>query len=419
MFINELRYEWYTFAPDVHRADRDDRFWMGLFRWRLTMPWFEMIRLPAAFAGGALCWRGEVMWEGSGEHFDILRGDQCRTIVSDDAGRRVFGIAVRPGSLAMQLKPPWRVWLSQSASAAFALAAIGGLTIALVRIEARRFVLPFIVIGLAMLAIAADDASFLGGERPFDGGDDRIHYDGLSRIIIEKLQAGDFYGALQGGENIFYYGGPGLRYFCALEHVVFGESYLGYLSLVLLLPFLVYALALRFLPGRWAIALVLIFVAIPIGELFGSTFVDYSKWAGSGFADPVAYIFFLTGLLAPVGTGNAGPSRGFAPAFFAALLLAFALLVKPIVAPAAAVLLAGSALGAISLRQLARVAGLCIGFTPVLLMALHNWIYGHVFVPFSINATLPELLVMPPSVYAAAWHELITKDFNGGYVARA
>ncbi len=418
-FINELRYTWYTVAPDVHRADRDDRIWMGPFRWRLTMPWFEMIRLPAAFAGGALCWRGDIMWEGAGEHFDVLRGDQCRTIVSDDASRRVVGIAFRPGSLAMQLKPPWRVWLSQLASAAFALAAVGGLLIALVRIEARRFVLPFMVIGLAMLAIAADDASFLGGERPFDGGDDGIYYDGISRIIIEKFQAGDIYGALEGGEKIFYYGGPGLRYFRALEHVIFGESYLGYLSLILLLPFLVYALALRFLPKRWAIAIVLVFIAIPVGELFGSTFVDYSKWAGSGFADPAAYTLFLAGLLALVGTGNAGPSRGFAPAFFAALLLAFAVLVKPIVAPAAAVLLAGSALAAISLRQLARVTGLCTGFTPVLLMALHNWVYGHAFVPFSNNATLPELLVMPPSAYAAALREMITLDFHGGYLARA
>ena len=68
---------------------------------------------------------------------------------------------------------------------------------------------------------------------------------------------------------------------------------------------------------------------------------------------------------------------------------------KPIVAPAAAVLLAGSALAAISHKQFARVAGLCIGFTHVLLMALHIWVYGHVFVPFSLNATLPELLVMP------------------------
>jgi hypothetical protein len=63
-------------------------------------------------------------------------------------------------------------------------------------------VLPFIVIGLAMLVIAADDASFLGGQRAFDGGDDGIHYDGLCRIIVEKFQAGDFYGALEGGEEI-------------------------------------------------------------------------------------------------------------------------------------------------------------------------------------------------------------------------
>ena len=28
-FINEVRYNWYTAAPDVHRADRDRRFWMG------------------------------------------------------------------------------------------------------------------------------------------------------------------------------------------------------------------------------------------------------------------------------------------------------------------------------------------------------------------------------------------------------
>jgi hypothetical protein len=80
-----------------------------------------------------------------------------------------------------------------------------------------------------------------------------------------------------GGEKVFYYGGPGLRYFRALEHVVFGESYLGYLSLVLLLPLLTCALARRFLPQRWAIGVALIFVAIPVGELFGTTFLDYAK----------------------------------------------------------------------------------------------------------------------------------------------
>jgi hypothetical protein len=45
-FTNDMRYNWYPIS-DVQRAKRDRRFWMGLHRWQLTMPWFEMIRLPA------------------------------------------------------------------------------------------------------------------------------------------------------------------------------------------------------------------------------------------------------------------------------------------------------------------------------------------------------------------------------------
>jgi hypothetical protein len=146
-----------------------------------------------------------------------------------------------------------------------------------------------------LLVIAIDDASFVGGVRPFDGGDDGLFYGGVGRAILRNFLAGDVYGALEGGEKVFYYGGPGLRYFRALEHVVFGESYLGYLSLVLLLPLLTLGLARRFLPSRWALALAFIFVAIPVGELFGTTFLDYAKWAARGFADPAAYILFIAG----------------------------------------------------------------------------------------------------------------------------
>jgi hypothetical protein len=418
-FINELRYNWYASAPDVHRGDRDRRFWMGLRRWHLAMPWFEMIRLPAAFVGGELCWRGELMWEGADEHFAALPEDNCRAIAPGDAGRRVFGIAIKPDTLAMHLTPPWRVRLLQFVTAAIALAAAFGLIVVLVRLKARRTILPFLVIGLAMLVIIINDASFLGGVRPFDRGDDGLFYDGVGRVILQKFLAGDIYGALEGGEKVFYYGGPGLRYFRALEHVVFGESYLGYLSLVLLLPFLTYALARRFLPERWALAFVLIFTAIPVGELFGSTFIDYAKWAARGFADPAAYILFIAGLLPLIGTTRAGPSEDFAPAFFGALLFALAVFMKPIVVPAAAVMLAGAGLAALALRQWRRLAGLCIGFVPVLSMALHNWVYGHVFVPLSANAAHPDVLVMPPSAYWAALREVFTLHFSGGYLARA
>ena len=267
--------------------------------------------------------------------------------------------------------------------------------------------------------IAIDDGSFLGGVRPFDGGDDGLFYDSVGRDILQKLLAGDISGFLIGGENVFYYGGPGLRYFRAFEHILFGESYLGYLSLVLLLPFAAYGLFKRFLPGTWAIALAIGFVAIPVGELFGTTFIDYAKWAARGFADPAAYILFIIGLWVLVGARPPAPNEKFRPALFGALLLALGIAMKPIVAPAAAVFLGGAGLATLYFRQWRRLAGMCIGFLPVFSMALHNWIFGHALVLFSANAAHPLVLVMPPSAYAAAFHELITLNFAGGKFLRA
>ncbi len=405
-FTNENRYNWFTVAPDVHRNDRDRRFWMGLQRWHLAMPWFEMVRLPAAYVGGELCWRGEVMWEGAGDHFSRWIGDSCRTIEPNDAGRRVFGIAIKPETLAMQMSAPRKVRLENIAAGALAVVAVLALVGVLVRFRARHLLRPAILIVLALLVIAIDDASFLGGVRPFDGGDDGLFYDGVGRDILQKLLAGDIRGFLVGGENVFWYGGPGLRYFRALEHIVFGESYLGYLSLVLLLPFVVCKILRRFLPEHWSLALVLLFVAVPIGALFGTTLVQYIKWSSKGFADPAAYILFLCAILPLIG-------KNVLPGFFGALLLALAIVMKPVVAPAAAVLLGGCGLVALYRRDWARLAALGLGFLPVFSMALHNWVFGHVFVLFSSNAQDSNLLVMPPSAYVEAMRQLLHLDFSG------
>ena len=415
-FVNELRYNW-TGETDVRRAQRDRRFWMGWNRWHFTMPWFEVISLPAAYVGGELCWRGEVMWEGENQHFAPLAGDACRNITSADADKRIFGVGIRPDTLAMQLTPPGSMRLRNFARGILLLAAVAGLIGVLVHVRPRRMLVPAIVIGLSALVIAVDDASFLGGLRPFDGGDDGLFYDGVGRVILQKFLAGDFFGALEGGEKVFYYGGPGLRYFRALEHIVFGESYLGYLSLVLLFPFIAYALFRRFLPERWSLSLLFVFVAIPVGTLFGTSFVQYEQWASRGFADPAAYILFVAGLVLVV-SAPSDERRNICPAFFGALLLALGIFMKPIVAPAAAVLLGGAGITALYWRQWARLAALCVGFLPVFSIALHNWVYGHVFVLFSANAEHSAVLVMPPSAYVAAAHELATLEWNGEHLRR-
>src|SRR5262249_42682065 len=102
-----------------------------------------------------------------------------------------------------------------------------------------------------------------------------------ARMMLRQLVAGDVAGALQGVEPVFYFT-PGMRYLRAAEHLIFGESYLGYLSLVLVLPFLLFALFRRFLPLTWALALTLVFAAVPVGVFFRSRPVQYIKKAARG-----------------------------------------------------------------------------------------------------------------------------------------
>ena len=151
-----------------------------------------------------------------------------------------------------------------------------------------------------LVVVFFNDPSFIGGVRPFDSGDDGLVYDGYARSMLQYLLAGDIYNALRGQESVFYFT-PGMRYLRAFEHVIFGESYLGYLALMMFLPMLVFWLFRRFLPVRWALALALTFAAIPIGVLFGSSLVLYVKWAARGFGDPAAYVCFLAGFLLLVG----------------------------------------------------------------------------------------------------------------------
>ena len=165
-----------------------------------------------------------------------------------------------------------------------------------------------------------------------------------------------------------------MRYLRAVERFIFGDTNLGYLSLVLLLPLIVCALYRRFLPTRWALALALIFVAVPVGALFGTTFFQYAEMGR-------ARLCRHRGLCLRAGWDCCAlsafiarrPGARFGAAFGSALLFALAIFVRPNIAPFTAVMLAGAGLAALYFGQWTRLAGLCLGFVPVLLMPLHNW----------------------------------------------
>jgi hypothetical protein len=417
-FINELQYNW-TGSSDLLRGARERSVVKLLHPWRLTTPFFVMYRFPAEFIGSRLCWQGQVLWEGANEQFVRWqhREPSCRPIEPDDVGRRIFGVAIAT-PLSMSLDPGSYIRLRGLLAPALALFGVATVLMLLVRWRDRQLTLPFVLIGLALLVIVLNDASFIGGVRPFDGGDDGLAYEGLGRRITQHLLAGDIAAALEGGEKVYYYGGPGLRYFRSLEHFVFGDSFFGYLSLVLTLPFLVLTAFRRFIEPRTALALTLVFVAIPIGALFGTSFFHYPKWAARGFADPAAAIAFLASLVVLIGRPVIGPDTRFASAFGAGLLFALALWLRPNLAPGAAVLLGGAGLAALWHGEFRRLAGLCIGFAPVLGMPLHNWVFGNAVVLFSSNADASVILPTPPSIYTAAVGDLVRLDFTAGNLAR-
>jgi hypothetical protein len=420
-FINERGYNWNSQVSDVKRDSRDRRFWAFVHRWRLEMPWFVMYRFPADFVGSELCWHGKALWEGRDERFEaISHGSmQCRTLTADDVGKRIFGVAIkREPPLAMRLEPSAKIRLGQLLEPAFTLIACVGVLGLLVRIRPEQAGVPFALIAITLVVVFFTDASFIGGVRPFDAGDDGLIYDGFARAMLRQILAGDFAAALEGGEPVFYFT-PGMRYLRVVEHLIFGETYFGYLSLILLMPFLVLAMFRRFLPDSWALALTFVFAAIPIGALFGSSLVQYVKWAARGFADPAAYIFFLAGFVLLIGRTQDRPRDRFAAAFFAALSFALALFVRPNIALATSVLLGGAGLAALWQQQYRRATGLALGFLPVLGMPLHNWIYGGGFVPVTTTAAHPGALVMPPSAYLTALSELVRLDFAGEHIRHA
>jgi hypothetical protein len=383
------------------------------------MPYFVMFSLPADFANSRLCWRGLLLWEADAGRFEPLRnlGLDCRVIQSTDTGRMVFGVSIA-APLEMHLQPTSAIRLRGLFESGMALLGAIAILLLLVRVSLRSMVLPLTLMGIALFIVLLQDANFIGGWRPFDGGDDGLWYESIGRRIAQHVLAGDFRHALEGGEAVYYYGGPGLRYLRALERFIFGDTFLGYLSLMLAMPLLIFAAFKRFFTPRTALALVLIFIAVPVGTLFGSTYFHYTKWAARGFADPAAAAFFIAALVNLVGRERDGPDGRFGPALAAGLLFALALWVRPNLAPAAGVLLGGAGLAALWQGQIARVAALCIGFLPVLGMALHNWVFGGVFVLFSSNATITEALPMPPSAYVAAAGELLRLDLAGEHIRR-
>ena len=320
--LNDLSLDIIGKGGDVERLQRDRRSLAIFGRWQVRLPFFVMYQFPAAFTGSDLCWRGTVLWEGtSGEFASLDHKDwACRTLQSADIANRIFGVSIGPNAdLAMSLDANWSVKLRGVLSAAATTIGVIGILLLLVRWRPRRALYPLILAFATLVLVLLIDATFIGGYRPFDGGDDGLIFSGFARDMLQHLVAGDIAGALLGVEKVFYFN-PGMRYFRALEFLFFGDTFLLYLLLILILPLIVHAAVARFAGNTWALVFTLGFVLTPLGVLFGTSYLHYVSWAARGYSDTLGAMAFLSGLILLAGPPGARFDDRTIPAFWGALL---------------------------------------------------------------------------------------------------
>jgi hypothetical protein len=415
--INDKRFNFYPLGEAKKRKPHN--FWASARIDRSVIPFFVMVEINPAVVGGTICWRGDTLWEQEPEQFLLSRNAErsCSEVKPQDLGKRVFALAIAPDSprdfvLEPNLQQRLALWFK------LLLRSVGVLlTLSLlVRVDApTQLLLPANAVVATIVATLLYWPDFVFGFRTHDGGNDGLTHEWFGFQVSQAAARGDFWNALRGGEAVFY-NMPGLRYFRAVEDFLFGSAGFGIVLCTMFIPIFLFLLLRRLLPLRWSVVLIVIFLFIPIFERFGFAQFLYVREMWKGFLEPIGYAAFLGALALiahyiPTKMGAAPDAP--MPTFWVGLAMVLSVAMRPNLAIAAALILAMLGVWFLMERRLVSLAGLAVGFAPILLIPWHNWYFGGEIVPFTSSAFIPTNLRAPPMTYVAALEEILRVEFAG------
>jgi len=224
--------------------------------------------------------------------------------------------------------------------------------------------------------------------------------------------SGDLKESLKGLEEVYWFT-PGMRYFRAVEKVFFGDTNLGYTTLVSLLAWFVYLFIKHFSGFKWGMAGSILFLFSPLGSL---SFLQYIQNAKLGYAEAAGFGFFMLGFYLFLRSNPRwGEQQDGLFAFTGGICLAGSMFLRPnfaIAVPLLGLFYIFTSWRAKSFKiMIAAMAGLAFA----LWMPLHNYLYGHQFVLISLSgATIAVTLT--PLTYLQAGYELLFGNRNSQHV---
>ncbi|MEA1938856.1 MAG: hypothetical protein U9N14_07180 [Pseudomonadota bacterium] len=383
-FVNEKKWNWYAWSSDLSRQE---------------MPWYVMLEWSKHSQGGQFCSQG-VVFEQRGNQLQRLPEKQCQIVSADWQSQGVRHWAVAPSSydLALSYQPAFPQQILLLFMQLFSMA-MAGLCIAFSqRPNWRRLVPAVLTTGAAAAVIWWIRPYFWDTMPIFQGGNDGLTHSGYGNVIAENLFRGDWRGALQGFESVYFFM-PGLRYLRAVERLLFGEMPYLYLMAVMLLPWAIYVLLRQVVAPLLAVCLLVMFLIGPLSET-GLSYRVFVIGAHAGFGMSMASLMFVIGLLALFAHTHITDSRFLAG--LGSLSLAIACWLRPNVLPAAGILVLLAAWPCLKQRDWLRFGAIVAGFSVTGGMLLHNLAFGHQFVLFTSAADSSANLGLSPHDYLAA-----------------
>ncbi|HAU29226.1 MAG TPA: hypothetical protein DCW68_03840 [Rhodospirillaceae bacterium] len=371
---------------------------------RTRMPYYVRLLWQEGAVGGTLCWTGTLLWEEGGRYVvqesNQMAVSSCRMVSKTDVGRTVFGMGIDPEKpLGMEFVP---ARLSAFRDGLFRFLRLSGaLAIVLLLTDfagllalwplAVQLVLGWLVMWVHVPGLV------LGHYAPLPFGP-ALRSEIGGRMVAQALLSGDFktFFALDAPA---FLEAPGPILFRALEKLVFGDGFGGTAMVMLLLLPILFRLARTMMDSVSAWLVVLVFVSGLLKGIGFSARLFYGAAAG-GAAGPLAVVLFLAGM-ALCCPGRAEKTRcGGVPA---ALLMALATLIDPVLLPAAVAVLVLAGRGESLMSRMSAYGGI------LLLVPLHNLVFSGMPWPDHVPVFLVSM-VMPPM----AWMVSISHAFHGG-----
>ena len=390
---------WYDHVSDVRRN---------------AMPFFVMYEIPRELVGSFLCWQGDVWW-GSKEGYQqlsVLDTEQCRLVRQADIDQRIYGFSILPEKplairldLANQIK--FYQWLERLLQI---LGCLSLLSLFKYRRKSTFFIFCIGLLGLCCYVIWLDPDITRHNYPIAGGGGDGLTYISYGHHIFYSLAQGQWMEALRGVESVFYFM-PGARYIWALFKLLFGDTNIGYMLMLLTTFTIVSIITLRMMLP-WLAVITIIFFYLFFAKTFFVLMLHSS-------AEGLGYTFFLCAFLLAI-YRNSLEYISYFKLWSIGFFMFLAVFCRPNLAIAALFFISFLAFLFLKKQYWKKTAALGLGFSCIIFLPWHNYYYGNEWVFLTSAMDISVNLHITPITYWIAiqqWLNILPNDSSSALAA--